>query len=240
MTRTNQYGQAIGEEVLDWKERLKPSKVTLQGQYCRLEPLDPVAHGESLFLAHRAAQNGHLWTYLPLEPFATLAEYQAYLSKASISQDPLHFAVIDHKTQRAVGTMALMRIDSINGVIEVGHITYSPLLQRTIAATEAQFLLMKYALDTLAYRRYEWKCDSLNMPSRHAAQRFGFSFEGIFRQAIVYKGRSRDTAWFSIIDREWPVIRKAFELWLAPENFDAQGQQVSSLSLLRDRCSESE
>ncbi|SFU77635.1 Protein N-acetyltransferase, RimJ/RimL family [Polaromonas sp. YR568] len=174
-----------------------------------------------------------MWTYLLAEPFTQLSELGAYLDRAAASLDPIHYTVVDMETQRAVGTMALMRIDPVNGVMEVGHITYSPLLQRTRAATEAQYLLMKLAFDTLGYRRYEWKCDSLNVPSRNAAARFGFSFEGIFRQATVYKGRSRDTAWFSIVDREWLVVKAAFDTWLSSENFDSQGQQALSLARIR-------
>jgi RimJ/RimL family protein N-acetyltransferase len=147
--------------------------------------------------------------------------------------DPLHHAIIDVATGKAVGTAALMRIDPAHGVIEIGSIAYSPYLKRSRAGTEAMFLFMRRVFDELGYRRYEWKCDSLNAPSRRAAERYGFQYEGTFRQAIVYKGRSRDTAWFSIIDRDWPVIRAGFEQWLAPENFDAAGNQRRSLASLR-------
>lgn len=141
--------------------------------------------------------------------------------------------MIDRATNRAVGTLALMRIDPANGVIEVGSVTFSPLLKRTPASTEAQYLLMKYAFDTLGYRRYEWKCDDLNAPSRKAAVRLGFRYEGTFRQAIVYKGRNRDTAWYSIVDGEWPAVAAAFEAWLSPDNFDTQGSQRQSLTAIR-------
>lgn len=166
-------------------------------------------------------------------PFETAQGYREYCERAAASEDPLHFAVIARASGRAVGTLALMRIDPPNGVAEVGHVTFSPLLKRTPVSTEAQFLLMRRVFDELGYRRYEWKCDSLNAPSRQAALRLGFQFEGIFRQAVVYKGRSRDTAWFSIIDGEWPARRAAFEQWLAPENFDAQGRQRARLQALR-------
>ena len=157
-----------------------------------------------------------------------------HLAQMQTSRDPLFFAVLDSNTQCAVGYLALMRIDPAHGVIEVGNINYSPLVQRTPAATEAQYLLMTLVFDTLGYRRFEWKCDSLNAPSRRAAQRLGFRFEGVFRQAVVYKGRSRDTAWFSIIDSEWPAIQQAFEAWLAVDNFQ-DGEQIRTLEQLRHR-----
>jgi RimJ/RimL family protein N-acetyltransferase len=149
------------------------------------------------------------------------------------SEDPLHFAVVDLASGRAVGTLALMRIDAANGVVEVGHVMFSPHLQRTPLSTEAQYLLMRHVFDELGYRRYEWKCDSLNAPSRRTAQRLGFTFEGVFRQAIVTKGRNRDTAWFAVIDGDWPALRAAFEAWLAPDNFDADGHQRQGLAALR-------
>ncbi|MNT06522.1 putative ribosomal N-acetyltransferase YdaF [compost metagenome] len=163
-------------------------------------------------------------------PFADEAAYRAFAEAAQAGNDPLHHAIIDLETGRAIGTLALMRIDPANGVIEVGFVSFSRQLKRTRIATEAQFLLMRRAFDELGYRRYEWKCDSLNAPSRAAALRLGFQFEGIFRQATVYKGRSRDTAWFSIIDSEWPALRAAYERWLSPDNFDAEGNQRQGLA----------
>ena len=167
-------------------------------------------------------------------PFADAQAYLRFAEAAQASEDPLHHAVIDLATGRAIGSLALMRVDTASGVVEVGFVCYSRLLKRTRAATEAQFLLMQRAFDELGYRRYEWKCDSLNAPSRAAAARLGFRFEGVFRQAVVYKGRSRDTAWFSIIDSEWPALRAAYQRWLEPGNFDAQGGQLRSLSSLME------
>lgn len=162
-----------------------------------------------------------------------MEDFQRYAENAARSSDPRHYAVIDLRNNQAVGTLALMRITPAVGVIEVGHVTFSPLLKRTPISTEAQFLLMAYVFDQLGYRRYEWKCDSLNGPSRAAADRLGFSFEGVFRQLIVYKGRSRDTAWYAIIDTEWPVLKQAFETWLAASNQDEQGRQKKSLAAIR-------
>ena len=166
-------------------------------------------------------------------PFNSADEYRSYAETTARSTDPKHYAVIDTKLGKAVGTLSLMRVDPGNGAIEVGNVAFSPLMKQKPASTEAQFLLMQYVFDELRYRRYEWKCDSLNAPSRKAADRLGFSFEGIFRQAVIYKGRSRDTAWFSIIDKEWPSLKVAFLAWLSKANFDAQGQQRQSLSSVR-------
>jgi len=203
------------------------------GRYCRLEPVSVQRHEKELFAAYMQAPDGRDWTYLFSDRPETTAAFNAYLVKLEKSEDPLHFTIIDSSTNSAVGTAALMRIEPTHGVIEVGSITFSPLLKKTRAATESMYLMMRCAFDELGYRRYEWKCDSLNAPSRAAAARYGFTFEGIFRQAIVYKGRSRDTAWFSITDAEWPRIRSAFETWLDPANFSADGRQKRRLSELR-------
>jgi RimJ/RimL family protein N-acetyltransferase len=235
MTRTNEYGQPIGDPVPGWTPRPRPPVTPMQGRYCRIEPLDPALHGADLFDAYSQATDGRLWTYLSSEPFKDAAAFDVYLAKAAASTDPMHHAIVDVASGKAIGTAALMRIDPNNGVIEVGHVAYSPLLQRTAHATEAQYLFMKRVFDELGYRRFEWKCDSLNEPSRKAAIRYGFTFEGIFRQAIVYKGRSRDTAWFSMIDREWPALRAGYEAWLSPDNFDAQGRQRRTLAACMGR-----
>jgi RimJ/RimL family protein N-acetyltransferase len=229
-TRLNAFDQPIGPDVLDWTPRQRPPRLVLQGRTCRLEPLNVQAHGDSLYAAYCAQTDGSDWTYLFVGPFTDAASYRAYLEDAAASADPQHWAVVDQATGNAVGTLALMRIDPVQGAIEVGSVTFSPLMKRTPMSTEAQYLLMKFVFDELGYRRYEWKCDALNAPSRQAALRLGFSFEGIFRQAVIYKGRSRDTAWFSIIDSEWPARRAAFERWLAADNFDASGQQRSKLA----------
>jgi len=173
-----------------------------------------------------------MWTYLSAGPFTSFDDYLGWLRERARSDDPLFHTIVDSASGRAVGLAAYMRIDPPSGVIEVGHLSFSPLLQRTPAATEAMFLMMHRAF-ALGYRRYEWKCDALNAPSRAAAERLGFSFEGIFRNATIYKGRSRDTAWFSVIDREWPAIEAAFVRWLDPSNFDEAGNQRVRLTELR-------
>ncbi|EJE51892.1 acetyltransferase, ribosomal protein N-acetylase [Acidovorax sp. CF316] len=229
----NAFQQPVGSALPGWSARPRPARDTIEGRYCRLEPLDAARHAAQLHAAYVKDSDGRNWTYMTVGPFADEAGYRAHCEQAAASTDPLHYTVIDQRTDKAVGTLALMRIDPANGVVEVGHVTFSPLLQRTPISTEAQYLLMKYVFADLGYRRYEWKCDSLNGPSRQAAARLGFTFEGIFRQAIVYKGRNRDTAWFSIVDSEWPTIKAGFERWLAAANFDAQGVQRASLTALR-------
>jgi len=184
-----------------------------------------------LFAAGRVDADGRTWTYLPYGPFATEQDYRVWLRATCLGLDPLFYVVIDSARKQATGVAAYMRIQPASGSIEVGHVHFSPLLQRTPAATEAMYLMMRRAFE-FGYRRYEWKCDSLNGASRRAAQRLGFSFEGIFRQAAVYKGRSRDTAWYSVIDRDWPPLAQAFEAWLAPGNFDHEGRQRISLTEL--------
>jgi RimJ/RimL family protein N-acetyltransferase len=202
------------------------------GRYCRLEPVEQ-RHEAQLFAAYMEAPDGRDWTYLFLERPENAADFRAYLAKLEKSEDPLHFTIVDTEAGKCVGTAALMRIEPTHGVIEVGSITFAPRLKKTRAATESMYLMMRRAFDELGYRRYEWKCDSLNAPSRVAAARYGFTFEGIFRKAIVYKGRSRDTAWFSITADEWPRVRAAFEAWLDPVNFDNQGNQKRRLAELR-------
>ena len=235
--RTNEYGQPVGAPVPGWTARPTPTDVTLTGIHCRLEPLNAEVHAADLYAAYRVASDQRHWTYLFSGPFDSLDDYRRYAEEAARSADPRHYAVVDAKSGKAVGTLALMRIDPKHGVIEVGAVMFSPRLQRTPMSTEAQFLLMAYVFDTLGYRRYEWKCDSLNAPSRRTAERLGFTFEGVFRQAIVYRGRNRDTAWYSIIDTEWPRLKRAFQAWLSPQNFDAQGVQIESLTALRPQDS---
>ncbi|WP_041197248.1 GNAT family N-acetyltransferase [Burkholderia pseudomallei] len=229
---TNAFGQPIGAPVPGWQPRPAPPRAPAQGRFCRIEPVDPGRHADDLHAAYATAADGRDWTYMSAGPFADAESYRAYLRKAAETDDPLHHAIVDLATGKAVGTFALMRADRANGAIEVGFVAYSPLLQKTCAGTEALFLLMRRVFDELGYRRFEWKCDSLNAPSRAAALRYGFTYEGLFRQAVVYKGRSRDTAWYSIVDGEWPALRSAFEQWLAAGNFDAHGRQRQSLSTL--------
>lgn len=201
----------------------------LTGSACRIEPLSATNHTASLYTANEKAADGRAWTYLPYGPFDSFEDYHAWVSSAAAGSDPKFYAIVDLKTGRAAGVASLMRMDPSAGSIEVGHIHYSPLLQRTRAATEAMYLLMRYAFG-LGYRRYEWKCDALNAVSREAGQRLGFRPEGVHRQACLANGRNRDTAWFSMLDSEWPARRAEFERWLAPENFDAKELQRSALN----------
>jgi RimJ/RimL family protein N-acetyltransferase len=224
--------QPIGQPLPGWTARPVPPRTPMQGRFCRLEMLDPARHAEDLWAANSLDKEGRNWTYLFVGPFATFADYRTWLEKVAASGDPLFHAIIDLKTGKAVGVATFMRIDPAHGVIEVGNINYSPLLQRQPGATEAMFLMMGRVFDELGYRRYEWKCDSLNAPSRAAALRLGFTYEGLFRQAVIYKGRNRDTVWFSIIDSEWPALKQAYEQWLAPDNFGADGKQKQSLRTL--------
>lgn len=231
--RVNEYQQPVGESLESWTPRPRPDRVTMKGRFCQLEPLDSARHLADLYQAYGKAGDGRDWTYMFSGPFSDEAAFRRHIESAEASLDPLHYAVIDLASGRAVGTLALMRIEPVHGVMEVGHVAFSPDLKQTPVSTEAHFLLMTYAFEQLGYRRYEWKCDSLNAPSRKAAERLGFRYEGLFRQALVYKGRTRDTTWFSIIDAEWPAVRIGFERWLDPGNFDAHGRQRQSLATLR-------
>ena len=235
-TRVNEFNQPIGPAVPDWTPRERPSRTPMTGRYCRIEPLDAALHAANLWEAYSKAPDGRDSTYMFVGPFGDFESLRAYLAAAMASADPLHHAIIDTASAKPIGTAALMRIEPVHGVIEIGNIMYSPVLKRTPAATEAMALFMRRAFDELGYRRYEWKCDDLNAPSRAAALRLGFRFEGIFRQAIVYKDRSRDTAWYSITDREWPALRDAFDAWLDPSNFDGENRQRRRLSELTARA----
>ena len=246
MTAQNALGQPIGDPVSGWVPPLPPARQVLQGRYCRLEPLDAHRHAASLHAASALDVDHRNWTYLAYGPWASLDAYATWVAQMAASDDPLFYAVVvpgsksepefepefePKSASEAVGVASYLRIMPASGSIEVGHINFSPRLQHTQAATESMYLMMRHAFQ-LGYRRYEWKCDALNAPSRAAAQRLGFSYEGIFRQATVYKGRSRDTAWFASIDQEWPALEAAFEQWLAAANFDAHGRQRVSLSSL--------
>lgn len=227
----NHLGQPIGPPLPGWQPPPHPLRETLAGRYCRLEPLDIERHSAALFEANSADREGRLWTYMPYGPFATLADYRAWMAGKCLGDDPLFFAIIDLADDSAAGVASYLRIMPAAGSIEVGHLLFAPRMQRRPAATEAMYLMMRQAFE-LGYRRYEWKCDSLNAASRAAAQRLGLLFEGIFRNATVYKGRSRDTAWYAAIDSQWPALRAAFEQWLDPSNFDANGRQQARLSEL--------
>jgi RimJ/RimL family protein N-acetyltransferase len=229
-TLTNSFGQPIGPPIPGWTERPRPPRTPIEGRYVRIEPLE-ARHAPALFEANAADRDGRMWTYMPYGPFATIDDYGRWVATTGSGGDPFFHAIIDKASGKAQGVASLMRVDPRNGVIETGHIAYSPALQRTRAATESMYLLMRRVFDELGYRRYEWKCDALNEPSRRAAKRLGFVFEGVFRQAVVYKGRNRDTAWFAIIDKDWPALRAAYEAWLDPANFDPEGRQWRPLKV---------
>ncbi|MBV7377775.1 GNAT family N-acetyltransferase [Maritimibacter dapengensis] len=216
----------LGVAVTNWRQPLRPEGLVLQGTYAALEPLDPERHAAVLFRAFEGADE--VWDYMPVGPFASAATFHRWMRDAVVGSDPMFLAITNRETDAVEGFCSLLNILPASGSIEVGFIAYAPALQRTRAATEAQFLLMRWAFET-GYRRYEWKCNALNRPSRRAAERLGFSFEGVFRQHMVVKGRNRDTAWFAAIDSEWPSLKEAFQAWLAPSNFDTAGRQRERL-----------
>lgn len=228
MTQAMESGQQRLGGPVDAKAAMRPGPVMLQGRFARVEKLDPARHGADLWDALGGRDS--LWTYTMSGPFADSVTFASWLNDRATRTDPFAYAVIDKRTGRASGSLALMEIRPAMRVIEVGSIVYSPELQRHAAATEAQYLVACYVFETLGYRRFEWKCDALNAPSMRAAARFGFAFEGIFRQHMIYKGRNRDTAWFSITDGEWPERKATYERWLASSNFDEAGVQRERLS----------
>lgn len=209
----------------------RPARVSLDGRFVTLVPLTP-AHADDLYAATHETDCEDLWRFMAVGPFADRSAFFADIEERSASENPLFFAVLDKRSGRAIGLQGYLNIAPAHGSIEVGFVLYAPTLQRTIGATEAQYLFARHAFETLGYRRYEWKCDNLNERSKQAAIRLGFAFEGLFRQHMIVKGANRDTAWFSMLDREWPARRAAFEAWLAPGNFDANGRQKLSLSAL--------
>ncbi len=229
---TNTLNQPVGAPVPDWRPVSKPRRTPIEGRFCRIEPLDVDRHGQDLFAAFLEDEANGNWTYLPYGPFEAEGDFLGWLTSTCLGDDPLFHTIVDGATEKAVGVASYLRIEPSVGVIETGHIHYSPFLQRRPAATEAMYLLMRRVFSELGYRRYEWKCDALNAPSCRAAERLGFRFEGVFRQATIYKGRNRDTAWFSILDKEWPVLEAAYATWLEPANFDECGRQKNSLSKL--------
>jgi len=229
----NEHSQrAVGAIVENKPPGLAPDLRPLFGRWMRLEPVSADKHGLDLYESFKDSDpEGHIWTYMGYGPFADFAGFKTWLKEREAARDPWFYAYVRRDTGKAAGMGAFMRLDAANGVIEIGHIWLSPQLQRTREATDAIFLMMRHAFDELGVRRLEWKCDHLNAPSRAAAKRFGFTFEGIFRQHFIVKGRNRDTAWFSIIDTEWPAIRKGFQAWLKDENFDAEGRQKRKLTV---------
>jgi RimJ/RimL family protein N-acetyltransferase len=225
----NSADQPVGDALPDWEPARRPRRSSVEGRLCRFEPLDTVRHLDDLYDAFGDDRDGRLWTYMPVGPFPSKQAFCDWLDSACGTDDPLFHAIVDRSTGLASGVAALMRVKPEIGVIEVGHITYSPRMQRSAMATEAMLLLMMLVFDELGYRRYEWKCDSLNAPSRKAAERLGFRFEGIFEQATIYKRRNRDTAWYAILDRDWPALKRAYRRWLDDSNFGAEGMQKTRL-----------
>lgn len=226
--------------LVDTAPAQRPTRKLLAGRFVELVPFDLDAHGPALYAASHGPESEAIFAYLPNGPYADYAAFAAYYGPAAERDDPLLFAIIDKATGVAVGHATYLRIDPPNRTIEVGHILYTPALMRTPGGTEAMYLMARHVFETLGYRRYEWKCNALNAPSRRAAERYGFRFEGLFRHHMIIKGRNRDTAWFSILSEEWPQIAVAMEAWLAPENFDAAGRQWVSLSVLNARTLEVE
>lgn len=221
-----QNSKEFGEEVVGWKDPPRPGPPEITGKYVRLERLNSNVHAADI---HRANSiDDSIWGYLPYGPFASAAGYHRWARSVEGTDDPYFYAVRDMKSGRYCGILSFLRIAPEAGSIEVGHINFAPELQKTCAATEAFYLAMKWAFEA-GYRRFEWKCDAKNIPSRRAAQRFGLSYEGIFRQATIVKGRNRDTAWFAAIDKEWPALKEAYQTWLDPQNFSASGEQKESL-----------
>ncbi|HZK90052.1 MAG TPA: GNAT family protein [Stellaceae bacterium] len=231
--RRNRFGQEIGWPIADWQPARRPPPTAMAGRLAIVEPLDIARHSADLFAANAEDRDGRNFTYYPYGPFATLDDYRAWIESVSGEPNRLFHAIVDKASGKAVGVASYANITPAMGVIEIAALVFSPRLQRQSAATEAHYLLMRRAFDELGYRRYEWKCDSWNLPSRAAALRLGFTYEGLFRQAIVVRGRNRDTMYFSITDNEWPRIKQAFERWLDPANFDAEGRQKVSLASLR-------
>jgi len=228
-SKPDDNGLPLGLDLVDWKPVSRPPVAPISGQYCRLEPFNIDVHSEELFHAFSLDKKGVNWAYLPYGPFDTLGQFRQWCTEYCVSDDPLFHTVIDLKSDQAVGLASYLRITPDMGSIEVGHIHFSPLMQRTRMATESMYLMMSRVFDELGYRRYEWKCNALNAPSCKAAERLGFQFEGIFRQAVISKNQNRDTAWFAIIDEDWPQIKNGFTQWLAAENFNEGQSQVCSL-----------
>ncbi|WP_120497721.1 GNAT family N-acetyltransferase [Kiloniella sp. EL199] len=226
----NSLGQPIGPIVQNWTEPQRPTFMMIAGRYCKIERLDPLRHTEDLFEANSLCKEDQIWTYLAYGPFDKLETYREWITDMSAKDDPLFYAIVDKKTNKALGVASYLRITPTAGSIEVGHINFSPALQKTVMATEAMYLMMHHVFVELGYRRYEWKCNALNEGSKVAAKRLGFTYEGTFRQSDIVKGRNRDTAWFSILDSEWPIMEQAFTRWLIEDNFTVGGKQITSLS----------
>ncbi|MBT3534310.1 MAG: GNAT family N-acetyltransferase [Rhodospirillaceae bacterium] len=227
----------IGEPVATLPDGRRPARAAMRGRSVIVEPIDPARHGDDLYTAACGPEGDHtneMWTYLSNDPFVDQSAFQTWLAPQSESEDPLVFAIVDKATGTARGMASFMRITPQWATCEVGAIWFAPSLKRSPMASEAMYLMARHVFEDLNYRRYEWKCDSLNEPSRRAALRFGFSYEGLFRQHVVYKGRNRDTTWYAMIDQDWPQVKAAFEAWLAEENFDEDGRQLRGLAEIRE------
>jgi RimJ/RimL family protein N-acetyltransferase len=236
MTVSNAATQQIGEPV-DSSPARPPQPITFAGRFVTLVPLDPATHGKTLYENSHGEDREQLWRYLFDGPYPDRASFDARLRQMASTKDPLFFTILDQASRQPVGYASYMRIEPSHRCIEVGSILFTPLLQRTPGATEAMYLMARHVFDDLGYRRYEWKCNALNEPSRRAALRLGFTFEGIFRQHMIIKGCNRDTAWYAMLDSEWPARKVNFERWLSPENFDATGRQRESLARMNGvRC----
>ncbi len=227
--KINELGQPIGDALPNFKPGDLPKMERLEGRYVIVECLSKDKHGADLYEVYGPDSPADMWTYLFQNPVQSQEEWSALLDQMLTAQDRFYYAIVDKESGKALGTFALMRINRGSRVIEVESVTYSPQLKRTRLATEAQYLLARYVFEELEYRRYEWKCDALNQPSRYAAERLGFIYEGTFRQAVVYKGRNRDTDWLAMIDKDWPAVKIRLEKWLSPDNFDENGQQIKAL-----------
>ncbi|HYM44765.1 MAG TPA: GNAT family protein [Solirubrobacteraceae bacterium] len=224
-----QTERLLGER-LDWTAARPPARASLRGSHVLLRPVDAATDAEPLYaVSHPPDGDPAIWTYLPDGPYGSADHLDQTLAWAETSKDPLYFTLVRVSDERPLGLASYLRITPEFGVIEIGHIWFGVPLQRTTAATEAIYLLARHAFDDLGYRRLEWKCNALNVASRRAAERFGFTFEGVFRKHQVVKGRNRDTAWYAIVDEDWPTIRAGFQSWLTPENFDSEGHQIRSL-----------
>lgn len=229
---TNDRSRELAGDLSRWTPRTRPARIALEGRYCRLEPLDAARHGDELFAASMAPGAEERHRYLFEAPMDR-AVFQEWLVAKAASEDPLFFAVIDKASGKVGGRQTLMRIDTIHGVIEIGSILWGSAIAGTRIATEALYLFARHVFEELGYRRLEWKCHDENEPSKRAAKRFGFTYEGLFRQHMVHKGKSRDTAWFAMLDHEWPALKSGFEGWLDPANFDARGRQMRKLESFR-------
>ncbi len=225
----------MSNDLSNWTPRSRPERITLEGKHVRLEPMNAVRHGNGLYTAATEGDADGRFRYLFDEMPNSREEFDVWLARVEQSQDPLMFAVVDQNTHEPIGRQTLMRIDTAHGVIETGNIHWGPKMQRSPRSTEALYLHASYVFDVLGYRRFEWKCNNNNLPSKVSALRFGFSYEGLFCNHMVVKGANRDTAWFAMLDKDWPMIKHAFELWLTPDNFDSNGQQIRRLETIRER-----